>query len=438
MCKLSISFLQGHAKAIELFGKVAKLTPGRRLKLVLAGSQMMGKTNIQYTQQLKRLGKGKNIKFLINYSNSELVDLLVSADILWHLTGIDKNHSDPASEEHFGISVALGMSYGVVPVVFNGGAMREIIQHGQNGYICESSACIVKKSLVLIHDKMKRKRAMIAGIQKSKKFSEESFLGTASMIIHRSLLAKPYRFFVNETSSIVNMRKFHLQKSSRKMILLIEPRNHYALEYTLKNALYHLGNEWAASLVHGNLNKDYASYLRNTIFNLHLIHIDIDNVDIPRLNKMLTDRSFWEKFASVEQLLFIQTDGLLIHGRIKPFEIFDFIGAPWHRGNQRWGQLTDVLKEGVGNGGMSLRRPKSLLKVLEQYEGAGQEDLFYVIKMFGDHRFNLPTRQVAYNFAREVPCDDLVQEEVPMMVHAPWYYFPRQSLYQILEKSVCG
>jgi len=323
-------------------------------------------------------------------------------------------------------------------VVFNGGAMREIIHDGQSGYICESSACIVKKSLILVHDKIKRRKMITAGIQNSKKFSEQSFLSAAKIVIHRSLLTKPYRFFVDKTSSIVNSRTFLLPKSSKKMILLIEPRNHFALEYTLKNALYHLGNGWAASLVHGNINKNYASFVSKSIGNLQLIHMDMDNVDIPRLNKMLTDTSFWETFANVEQLLFIQTDGLLIHGRIEPFTKFDFIGAPWHRDNERWGKLTDVLKEGVGNGGMSLRKPKSLIKVLQQYEGAGQEDLFYVLKMFGDRRFNLPTRQVAYNFAREVPCDDLSQNEEPMMVHAPWYYLSKESLYHILEKSVCG
>lgn len=394
--------------------------------------------DIEYTRILKQRYKHERLSFLIDYNNRQLSSLLENADILWHLTGINKHHADPASEEHFGISVALAMSYGVVPVVFHGGAMEEIVESGKNGFICETEDCIVHKSAFLIENNPKMRQIQNEARKKSSTFSEEQFVRAAKQLIQRGFLAKPFRFFVNKTFDIVLRREFKLPLRSKNQILLIEARVHYALEYVLKNALYHLGPQWGVTIVHSRVNMNFVQHLKKSMENLNLICLPYVRISISFLNQLLTSKSFWELFKDFDHVLIIQTDGLLLHGRIDSFLGYDFIGAPWHRKNERWEKLIETIPEGVGNGGMSLRSPKALLNVLQQYNASGQEDLFYVIKMVGDRRFRIPERQVAYAFSREVPCDDLEDVGPPLMVHAIWYYLQGKQLYSILEQSICG
>ena len=44
-------------------------------------------------------------------------------------------------------------------------------------------------------------------------------------------------------------------------------------------------------------------------------------IDIPSLNRLLTSPGFWSGLAvaGVQRVLFLQTDSLLVHGRIGPF-----------------------------------------------------------------------------------------------------------------------
>ena len=427
---------KGHAEAINMFHKLSLMFK-RPLRLVLAGSQMRARQeDIEYTAKLKTMST-KAVQFLIDYKNEDLESLLTSADIIWHLTGIGKSHTDPASEEHFGISVALAMSYGVVPVVFKGGAMAEIVDHGRSGYLCEAEICFITKTLFLLEFEDIRKKMARIAMSTAEKFSVESFVSSAETLLHRGRLSKPFRYLIKETSSVVLKRNFVVNKKRSKEVLLIEPRNHYALEYCLKNALYHLGPSWSLTLVHGMLNAGIARHLQYSIKNTRLMQLQIESMDIKYLNKLLTSKKFWMQFKGTNSILIIQTDGLLLGGDFSKYLKYDYIGAPWHKENERWGKLAETIPEGVGNGGMSLRSPKAILRILSQYEASGQEDLFYIIKMVGNSDFTLPDRQTAYEFAREVKCSDLNSSELPLMMHAIWYYDEGESLYRLLEKSIC-
>lgn len=431
---------KGHEVAIRMFEKIIGILKSKSAILTLAGAQMRArKEDLEYTRRLKNMSGSEHLRFLIDYSDQELQDLLHEADILWHLTGIGKGHKDPASEEHFGISVALAMGYGIIPVVFHGGAMEEIVDHGINGFVCETQPCIIQKTVQLARNLLTRNSMSSLALEKSKKFTEDVFLSTADTLIHRGTISKPFRHLVSKTVELVHGRSFSLNtQMMRNQILLIEPRNHYALEYVLKNALYHLDSSWGVTVVHSILNRDFVLAIEKSVRGMRRIELPIKYMDIPYLNQLLTSISFWQYFRDFDRILMIQTDGLLLHGNAKRFLKYDFIGAPWHRENERWGKLSETLPEGVGNGGMSLRSPKAMLRVLDQYKASGQEDLFYIIKMVGDSHYTLPERQIAFDFAREVPCSDLNMTNLPMMIHAYWYYWQGSDLYSALETSICG
>jgi len=135
-----------------------------------------------------------------------------------------------------------------------------------------------------------------------------------------------------------------------------------------------------------------------------------------------------------------QVDTLILHPSIDPFLAYDFVGAPWHEGNERWkGLLRDVLPEGVGNGGFSLRSVAASKEVVRQF-GAGspddeQEDLFFAMNMrrLG---LSLAPRHVAYRFCIEVPCLDVPQPKAHFAMHAAWYYATRPGLRRMLDDTL--
>ena len=157
----------------------------------------------------------------------------------------------------------------------------------------------------------------------------------------------------------------------------------------------------------------------------------------------------------------MQTDSLLVHGKVEPFLEYDYVGAPWHLENKRWKNYTSIMSQGVGNGGLSLRsvakmRELSTIIGREGSQNIDQEDFLFSYLMEKRHDKGLAPRGDAYAFCIEVPCKDLeptdirkdgsvdqleTLERFPLALHATWYYFSEGARYRdllkMLQKSVC-
>lgn len=160
--------------------------------------------------------------------------------------------------------------------------------------------------------------------------------------------------------------------------------------------------------------------------------------------------------------LFFQTDSLLLKNNMDSFFAHDYVGAPWHTGNERWKEHRRQMPKGVGNGGLSLRSIPAMRTLSSYYSPSNaatafvQEDFWYSQQMEDNSKYNLAPRDVAYSFAAEVPCDDIEQwqpnvhkgplrtlPQVPTGLHATWYYFygnddRDHDLKLMFEMSVCG
>jgi hypothetical protein len=119
---------------------------------------------------------------------------------------------------------------------------------------------------------------------------------------------------------------------------------------------------------------------------------------------------------------------------------YDYVGAPWHTKNERWGPARKHMPNGVGNGGLSLRSVPAMQALSAAYanaSGTQQEDFFYSTLLENATTaggFQLAPRQRAYAFCAEVPCDDLeagmakglpgallhTLPQPPMALHATW------------------
>jgi glycosyltransferase involved in cell wall biosynthesis len=72
------------------------------------------------------------VQLQVNIPLSELKAWYGRAAIFWHFCGLGQ--SNPANVEHFGMSTVEAMQNACLPIVFDGGGQREIVEHGISGF----------------------------------------------------------------------------------------------------------------------------------------------------------------------------------------------------------------------------------------------------------------------------------------------------------------
>lgn len=116
---------------IEAWSLLAAKIDLKGWKLVLAGG--LHKQDQEFFSFLKRKADGLNIVFYPNIESTELYTLYNSAAIYWHAAGYKQK--DPMKMEHFGISIVEAMAGGCIPIIYDAGGSREIIENGVSGYL---------------------------------------------------------------------------------------------------------------------------------------------------------------------------------------------------------------------------------------------------------------------------------------------------------------
>ena len=170
----------GHCKRhdvmIEVFRALHEKIGGN-IELHLAGSS--APTNIEYLDRLKRLADGFPIFFHVNVPVRGLHQLYREAAVYWHATGIYCDlDSHPEQAEHFGISLVEAMSAECVPLAFNAGGPREIIQHSVNGFLYKSTGELLETTLTLFEPSCLPTRHALARAARERAavFSEDRFI----------------------------------------------------------------------------------------------------------------------------------------------------------------------------------------------------------------------------------------------------------------------
>lgn len=164
-------------------------------------------------------------------------------------------------------------------------------------------------------------------------------------------------------------------------------------------------------------------------------------------SQMMLDPSFYELFAEYEYILLYQLDAYVFSDRLIEFcdMGYDYIGAPLPK--FEWFDLYHNLsiKESysVGNGGFSLRKVESCIRVLKKkqeiYDRSGLGDVFdrSEDEFWGycgrcdDIDFIVPNIDTANNFATwgyEKELFDKYPDELPFGVHG-WYTAPWKNVW---------
>lgn len=168
-----------HEFMIDAFRKLKENSGLDEWSLHLAGSASLG--DKKYLADLKKKAKGLDIRFYPNLEYEGLVKLYGEASIYWHASGYQED--DPTKMEHFGISTVEAMAAGCVPVVIAKGGQKEIVEHGQSGFLWSNLSDLEILTKRLIREVKLWKDLSAKSKIRAKVFSKEKFKEKINQII---------------------------------------------------------------------------------------------------------------------------------------------------------------------------------------------------------------------------------------------------------------
>ncbi len=217
--------------------------------------------------------------------------------------------------------------------------------------------------------------------------------------------------------------------------IIVEPREHKALEMVLNNFLENLSVEWNIVLCHGNLNYQYCIDIINKMpssykTRIRLVNLGVDNLKWEEYSELLVSKDFYDNIPT-EVFLIFQTDTIICKDykdKINKFIQYDYVGAPW----ATHAPLTQEFIHTVGNGGLSLRRKSKMLEIIDKLKYNGEpEDQFFVrgCKLYN---CNQPSFEEAKDFSVETEMNP-----EPFGIHKPWPWLYHDQ-YKLLASKCKG
>lgn len=205
--------------------------------------------------------------------------------------------------------------------------------------------------------------------------------------------------------------------SEAHTVVLIEPRKSKAIPLVVKNMLENLDASWKMIIFHGTRNGEWlkkllTEKLKDYAPRITLIDLKRDNLDIDAYNKLMMSREILDQIPT-EVFLVVQTDSIICKKSahiLKEFMKYDYVGAPW------------AGRDGVGNGGFSLRRKSMMLKIVEKCPTLNHnEDGFFSGGCDGAHPHK-PSFKEAKRFSIETEYNG-----ESFGIHKPWAHLPDKN-----------
>jgi len=165
----------GHTKnqgvLVDAFADCLSSLP-RGWRLVLAGKiNDEQSANREEMEKLRERCSGLPIAFEVNVSGARKRELLSTASLYWHATGVGGSEpADAARMEHFGIAVVEAMGSGAIPLAFARGGPREIIAHARTGFLYRNLVELKTFTLCLAADPALAERFRAAGHERARLF----------------------------------------------------------------------------------------------------------------------------------------------------------------------------------------------------------------------------------------------------------------------------
>lgn len=148
-------------------------------KLVLTGGLLPSDEG--YFQGLCKQARGLPIELIPNVTHENLTDYYKKSRLYWHAAGFGE--TDASLMEHFGITTVEAMSAGCVPIACNGGGQPEIITHGKDGMLWNTTDDLISYSLDVANDVRQYKKMQQEAIVRAKTFRPEVFCASFDRIL---------------------------------------------------------------------------------------------------------------------------------------------------------------------------------------------------------------------------------------------------------------
>lgn len=223
--------------------------------------------------------------------------------------------------------------------------------------------------------------------------------------------------------------------------IIVEPREHPALEFVLNNFYNNLSDDWQFIIFHGNKNITYVQDIMQRVFKdktrVSMVNLNIDNLTIDQYNKLFYTKQFYDKIPT-ETFLVFQTDTMIFKEnshKLEEFVDYDYIGAPFVE--SEWNKNTDK----IGNGGLSIRKKSKMLELLDKcdIQTGTPEDVFFG-GLFCD---KVDLHKPSYEKSKEFSVEQVYYKN-PIGVHKPWNFahnrllknmYPELDILESLNKK---
>lgn len=243
-------------------------------------------------------------------------------------------------------------------------------------------------------------------------------------IVHRKKrLAFWNNFIENDLTKKHSNCKLKINKNPDVSATIVEAREHPHFKTIVQNVISNLQHLNIGLLVyHGTENENFVKNALKEYNNIQFINLNVKNIDIEGYNKIMLSKEF-HKSIPTDKFLVFQTDVITFKPLHKKFLEYDYIGAPWKK------EFHKEYKAEVGNGGLSIRSKKAMLKILElgiERKENQPEDL-YLAQILKSKKFKVAPYNVAFEFSTE---DDYNPNAFGC--HKSWELIKTSELKQIL------
>lgn len=169
---------------IEAFKKFCEQGGSRAWEYHLLGSCTQERRSQDYLTELRQVASGYPIFFHPNAPYATLKEMYNRASIFWHGAGFGVNEDlEPERTEHFGMTTVEAMSAECVPVVINKGGQKEIVSHGESGYLWNTIDELVSHTMRLIEEPSLLREHQQNARRRFKNFDREHFARRLQSII---------------------------------------------------------------------------------------------------------------------------------------------------------------------------------------------------------------------------------------------------------------
>jgi glycosyltransferase involved in cell wall biosynthesis len=141
------------------------------------------------TQVIERMN-GYPARVLPNASREALRAAYASSSIFWHAAGYGDDVARPELAEHFGIVTVEAMAAGCVPVVVNGGAQAEIVEHGVSGFVWNTLDELKDYTTLLASDRARLASMAAAARERASRFTIGHFVQAYEAIVDELALRR--------------------------------------------------------------------------------------------------------------------------------------------------------------------------------------------------------------------------------------------------------